>query len=429
VRLGPAWRSAPAILLGFWALDLAVAPEQRWYFLGLRIGAVLLAAVVVGRARAASAAQPFHRSLQVAALLMGSVVTTMTFTMGGFGALYTYFVPVALLGATVMFAWPVAEGATFLGLSLAYYVAGNGFLLARGTGTWAEALGGTLFVGALCTFSLLTMLFNERALRAELRLRSELTRANRALQASVQVLGEREGRLAAIGGVTHAIVHDVRNPLSAILSISLGVQEDARASGQVELAEDMEAVVGSGQRLKALFEQVQAFARAEGPPLDPVRVGLSSLVAACLADLARPLRSQGITLASRPGEVDGAEVLADRAAIRRVLDQLVRNAARAIAARRAAGDLVEGVIRVEASRTGRRAQLRVVDDGCGLDAALRARLFHPFSAAGPGAGHGLGLAVARSLVRAQGGELSVEPEPPPGGGAAFTVTLPLAPGD
>jgi signal transduction histidine kinase len=398
-------------MFGFWGLDVAVVPDQRWYFLGLRAAMVLLAAVAVGRARAARASPAFHRALLVVALLMGAVVTTMTFSMGGFGALYTYFVPVALLGAAVMFAWPVPHGAALLGLSLGYYVIGNGSLLARGTGTWAEALGGTLFVTALCTFALLTIVFNERSLRAELRLRSDLLRANQALQASVQVLGEREGRLAAIGGVTHAIVHDVRNPLSAILSISLGVLEDARAGGQAELAEDMEAVAGAGRKLKALFEKVQDFARAEGPPLEPERVELAALLEACLAELAKPLRSQGITLAGGPGEAAGAVVLADRAAVRRVLDQLVRNAARAIANRRAAGDLVEGNIRLQPSLAGRRAQLRVVDDGCGLDADLRARLFHPFAAGGPMAGHGLGRRAATSRSSRSPRPEAVPPSP------------------
>jgi signal transduction histidine kinase len=244
----------------------------------------------------------------------------------------------------------------------------------------------------------------------------------------VRVVGEREGRLAAIGGVTSAIVHDVHNPLSAILSISQGVEHDARQAGQAELAEDMQAVVASGRRLQGLFEQVQAFARAEGPPLQQERVGVSDLVTSSLAALAPPLRGQGITLELGRGGAGAAAVLVDRAALRRVLEQLVRNAARAISDRRTAGAVVDGRIRVEPALVGRRLRLRVLDDGCGLDPAVRARLFHPFVAAGRTAGPGLGLAVARSLVRAQGGELSAEPEPPPGGGAAFVVELPLAPG-
>lgn len=123
---------------------------------------------------------------------------------------------------------------------------------------------------------------------------------------------------------------------------------------------------------------------------------------------------------------DGLEVLADRAAVRRVLEQLVRNAERSILNRRAAGEVVDGRIRVEGAAAGRRAHLRVVDDGQGIDPAIQARLFHPFVRSGPGAGHGLGLAVARSLLRASGGDLTADAAPP-GGGPAFVVALPLAP--
>lgn len=425
-RLPTAWPFGAAVLLGFWALDVAVAPAQRWRFLALRVGLVALASVGMAVAVRARSLATYRAALVGATVVAGAIVSTMTFWMGGFGALYSYYVTLPLLAMAIVPAWSARDGASFLGISYAYYLVGNGVLLARGTGTWTEALGGTLFVGTAVAFSFLAILFNERALRAELTLRAELQHANLELQASVQALGEREGRLAAIGGVTSAIVHDVRNPLTSILSLAQGGAEEAREAGRPELAEDLDAVVDSGRRLKALFEQVQAFAHAEGPPVAAERVPLAGLLEAGLAGLARPLRSQGITLEQRCDGCDGALVLADRAAVRRVLEELVRNAARAIANRRAAGDLGEGRIRVEASLAGRRARLRVVDDGCGLDDEVRRRIFHPFVRSGPGAGDGLGLAVARSLVRSLGGDLTVE-APPPGGGSTFQVALPLVP--
>jgi signal transduction histidine kinase len=405
---------------------VAVAPALKWRFLGLRVGLVALASLGMWACIRARSLTAYRVALVASTVVAGAVVSTMTFWMGGFGALYSYYVTLPLLAMAIVPAWSARDGAAFLGSSYAYYLVGNGVLLARGTGTWTEALGGILFVGPAVVFSFLAIFFNERSRRAELTLRGELQHANLELQASVQALGEREGRLAAIGGVTSAIVHDVRNPLTSILSLAQGGAEEAREAGRPELAQDLEAVVDSGRRLKALFEQVQAFAHAEGPPVVAERVPLQALLSASLAGLARPLRSQGITLEHRTGGCDGAVVLADRAAVRRVLEELVRNAARAIENRRAAGDLGEGRIRVEASLAGRRARLLVVDDGCGVDPAVRPRLFHPFVRGGPGAGHGLGLAVARSLVRSLGGELSAEP-PPPQGGAAFQVSLPLVP--
>ena len=426
-RLRLVWLAGAVTQLCFWALDLAVVPELRWLCLGLRVGLIGLSGLAVARALRARSEGGFHAGVLAAGLLLCAPATLMTFFMGGFGASYAHYAPLALLVAAVVVAWPLREGALFLGLSLALFVAGNGLLLARGTGTFADALGATFFAATVCTYGVLSILFNERSLRGELRLRADLQRTNQELLASVQVLGEREGRLSAIGGVTSAVVHDVRNPLSAILSISQGVLEDAQEAGQAELAGDMEAVVASSRRLQRLFEQVLAFARSEGPALQPERVTAAELLAASLSDLSPPLRSQGITLELRPGQAGAAAVLADRAALRRVLEQLVRNAARAIADRRAEGDVVDGRIRVEAHPAGRRLRLRVADDGCGLAPEVKARLFRPFAAAGRSPGPGLGLAVARGLMRAQGGELSAEEAAPSGGGAVFVVELPLAP--
>lgn len=424
-RLRPAWLVGCAIQLGFWGLDVVVVPEQKLLFLAIRVGVVAVVAAGVAWTRRARTLAAYRRALVLTTFAMGTVVSTMTFLMGGFGALYSYFVPLPLFAMAVVVPWSARDGGAFLGASFAYYLAGNAALLARGTGSFPEALGATLFVGTAVTFAFLTLLYNERALGRELQARRDLERANQALHESVRALGEREGRLAAIGGVTSAVVHDARNPLSSILTLSGAALDDARAAGQEELAGDLAAVVASAQRLKALFEQVQAYARAEGSPGRVERVPLAALAEEALTGLAAPLRSQGITLERRVDGGAGAEVLADRAAVRRILEQLVRNAARAIANRRSAGEVVEGRIRVEGAMAGRRAVLRVVDDGCGVDPAVRDRLFHPFVRAGPGAGPGLGLAVARSLVRTQGGELTAEPAPP-GGGAVFVVTLPAA---
>ena len=72
-------------------------------------------------------------------------------------------------------------------------------------------------------------------------------------------------------------------------------------------------------------------------------------------------------------------------------------------------------------------QLRVVDQGRGIAAADRERVFLPFQRLGDnpdGAGVGLGLAVAKGFIEAMGGELTVDDTP--GGGCTMVVTLPEA---
>ena len=82
-------------------------------------------------------------------------------------------------------------------------------------------------------------------------------------------------------------------------------------------------------------------------------------------------------------------------------------------------------VRIEAGEVGDQIHLRVVDRGPGVAPEQRARLFEPFQRLGDesnGSGVGLGLAVARGLVAAVGGELSAEDTP--GGGLTMVIALP-----
>ena len=81
-------------------------------------------------------------------------------------------------------------------------------------------------------------------------------------------------------------------------------------------------------------------------------------------------------------------------------------------------------VRVSTSRAPGRVLLHVADDGPGVQAGDRARMFEPFQRLGDapqGDGVGLGLAVARGLTEAQGGSLTVSDTP--GGGLTLTVSL------
>jgi CheY-like chemotaxis protein/anti-sigma regulatory factor (Ser/Thr protein kinase) len=120
---------------------------------------------------------------------------------------------------------------------------------------------------------------------------------------------------------------------------------------------------------------------------------------------------------------DGLQVLGSEARVAQVITNLMMNALHALPAEREPTQEVT----VSARRDGKQIVIEVADNGPGVPCADRERIFEPFVTTKPiGLGTGLGLFVCRNIVRALGGEVSVQDRP--GGGALFRVTLPAATG-
>ena len=84
-----------------------------------------------------------------------------------------------------------------------------------------------------------------------------------------------------------------------------------------------------------------------------------------------------------------------------------------------------GTLSVRAARRGRTLLLDVADTGAAVPASRRAHLFEPYATADAQRGAGLGLAIARSLLRSRGGDLLYRPRK---GGNTFRVALRIATG-
>jgi len=94
---------------------------------------------------------------------------------------------------------------------------------------------------------------------------------------------------------------------------------------------------------------------------------------------------------------DEIELNADRDQLFRILTNLLRNATQAGAE----------TITVSAKSNGRWVEIDVADDGPGLPPRAREKLFRPFEGSARAGGAGLGLAIARELVRGHGGDLTL----------------------
>lgn len=226
------------------------------------------------------------------------------------------------------------------------------------------------------------------------------------LDAEVQALD----RLAAVGGLLAEIVHEIRNPLVSIKTfLHLLGEEEGASSGEFR-----EVAIDELRRIERLLEVVMQHARPPLPrsaeAIGEIEPALRSVVQ--LATLRAAARGVAVELALE-GEAPPAAISPD--ALRQVLLNLALNAIEASEA--------GGTVRLAAAPCEGGVAIAIEDEGPGVPAALRARLFEPFFSTKSRAG-GLGLAITRRLVEEAGGAIAIEDRAPRG--ARFRVTLPPA---
>ncbi|WP_111428560.1 HAMP domain-containing sensor histidine kinase [Rhodobacteraceae bacterium DSL-40] len=221
-------------------------------------------------------------------------------------------------------------------------------------------------------------------------------------------------RLAALGRAVAKISHDLRNMLTTaqLLVDSLEASPDPRVR---RIAPKL---VGSISRAVALCDRTLAYGKAEEPPPDIERFGLARLVNEVLEAERQTLGAETVTFTS--AVPDRLCVRGDPDQLFRVLSNLVRNAAQAIAA-----SSRPGTVRIEAEESDGRSFIRVSDTGPGLPPKARENLFQPFQGGVRQGGSGLGLVIAEEIVRGHGGTLSLEVSDEQG--TTFAISLPAPP--
>jgi signal transduction histidine kinase len=244
----------------------------------------------------------------------------------------------------------------------------------------------------------------------------ELQRAETALRdlevALTGALKQRE-RLAALGGAVAKISHDLRN----LLTTAQLLADRLESSADPTVARVAPKLVGSIARAISLCERTLTYGKAEEPPPEMSAFPLAELVAEVAENEARAAPGDLVTVTT---EVDPAlRVLADPEQLFRVMSNLVRNAAQAIAASGRPGSVT-----VAAEANGRACDILVRDTGPGLAPKARDNLFRPFQGGARRGGAGLGLAIAAELVRGHGGSLTLDATGPEG--TTFRITLPGA---
>lgn len=217
------------------------------------------------------------------------------------------------------------------------------------------------------------------------------------------------------------MAHELRTPLATMALIGDAVRgaaapDGARQKSLEQLATRLHTLV---RNMNHQIDTQIANARLTRLPGHKEAVAAGDLVSETVANY--PFRS------SRERECVKVQVGRDfvfegsRALFAQVIDNLIKNALRSLAAASTASQ--PGDLSVEVDAQGGRGRIVVADRGIGIDAELQLKIFEPFFSTNRGTGHGLGLAFCRQVIHSAGGTIRVKSEPRQG--AVFTIDLPV----
>jgi signal transduction histidine kinase len=214
----------------------------------------------------------------------------------------------------------------------------------------------------------------------------------------------------ALGEFAYVASHDLRAPLRAITQLATWLEEDLTGQIDAETQSRLALLRGRIRRMDALLVSLLEYCRAGRNDLAPETVDAAELVAG-VVDLLGDERFE-VRVAPLP------RLTTARGPLERVFLNLLTNAIKH-------HDKEAGVIEVGCAELDRHYAFSVSDDGPGIPARDRARVFQMFERLRPRdevEGAGMGLAVIRRIVESAGGRIAVDDAS--GRGARFTFTWP-----
>jgi two-component system NtrC family sensor kinase len=253
------------------------------------------------------------------------------------------------------------------------------------------------------------------------RLEEKVDERTRQLKLAHQKLLQTD-RLASLGQLAASVAHEINNPVSGVLNLSMLMQrimtdEGVPVKRVPEFRKYLGLVTSETSRVGRIVSDLLSFSRRSKPQQS--NADLNQLIATTLALISHKLKLNNVEVVS---ELDPAlpHVYCDSAQIQQVLVNLLMNGAEAMYSK-GGGRLT---VATRSSEDKGLVILTVKDTGEGIREENLPKIFDPFFTTKPeGKGVGLGLAVLYGIIDAHHGEIAVESKL--GEGTTFTVTLPV----
>ena len=225
------------------------------------------------------------------------------------------------------------------------------------------------------------------------------------------------GRFSLMGEMAAGIAHEINQPLTSIVNYSQAAK-NLLARGDVDaLKSACEGISAEVHRAAQVVANIRGFIHKRSVSTESI--DLNAMIRDALGLISVDARDANVTLKTQL-ESDLPRVQGNTVQLQQVLLNLTRNAVDAMRekARAAARELEIVSFLADSGRVG----FEVRDRGPGVSTPLGDEIFHPFVTT-KSDGLGVGLAISRTIVAAHDGELSYRDNP--GGGAIFSVSLPV----
>jgi len=227
-------------------------------------------------------------------------------------------------------------------------------------------------------------------------------------------------KMAALGKMAAGVAHEINNPLMLIREHAGWVKDlledenPEQVAGYEELKQAATKIEQNVDRASSITHRLLGFARRVDPSSESMP--LNPIVEQAIGFLQNEAVHRGLTL-ERAFSTDDIFVSTDIGQLQQVVLNIIDNAIDATGK--------GGIVNISTAKEGMYGVIRIRDNGPGIPPDRLHQIFDPFfTTKRPGEGTGLGLSICYSIMEGLGGEVSAANHP--GGGAEFTIRLPVS---
>lgn len=223
-------------------------------------------------------------------------------------------------------------------------------------------------------------------------------------------------KLNSLGKTISGVAHELNNPLTGIMGFCQLLLRDEAIQENSRHREDIETIFREAERCQKIVRNLTTFARKHKP--EKTFVGLNGLIEDCLRLQEHQLNLHNVAV-TRELDKTLPKTMADFHQLQQVFMNLIANAQDAMGQQSG-----QKLLSIKTRRIGGFIRVELADNGPGIPAECIENIFEPFfTTKEPGKGTGLGLSISFGIMAGHNGRIWAENIP--GGGARFSMELPL----